>query len=123
MKESYRTLKNKGYFIFTAHNRDEKEFEDYWLQEKNKWLSCKQDKRLEIFGDMIINENDGLGFIHYSSIDELKAMIQKVGFKIIDIVKRSEIAIEDKNVQEFSSDTYFWILRKSEENEIYKKPC
>ena len=28
----------------------------------------QQDKDLEIFGDMIIKENNGTGFMHYSSI-------------------------------------------------------
>ena len=37
----------------------------------------QQDKDLEIFGDMIIKENNGTGFIHYSSIKEIEDMIEE----------------------------------------------
>ena len=73
----------------------------------------QQDKDLEIFGDMIIKENNGTGFIHYSSIKEIEDMIEEnTDYKIIKLIKRSDICEENKKVKEFSSDTYFWILQK-----------
>ena len=89
-KEVYRVLKKGGYFIFTAHNREVKEFKEFWDNEKIKWDNDRQDTNLEIFGDMIIFEDDGQGFIHYSSIDEIKNILEYTGFKICEkLVKMS----------------------------------
>ena len=52
--------------MFIAHNREEKQYKSIWNEEKKKWNMNQQDKDLEIFGDMIIKENNGTGFIHYS---------------------------------------------------------
>lgn len=112
IKESERVLKDGGYFIFTAHDRNNPEFKKFWEEELLRWEKGINNKELEIYGDMIIKENDGIGFIHYSNIEEIEKMIKETNFNVVDIKKRSDIAIETKDVLDWSSDTNFWILRK-----------
>ena len=62
---------------------------------------------------MQIYENDGNGFIHYSSIDELKDFILKNSrFKIVEYLNRSDIINKSAQIKDWSSDTVFWVLRK-----------
>ena len=112
--EVYRVLRKGGYFIFTAHNREDKNYRCFWDEEKKKWLNNLQDKNLEIFGDMNVHENNGNGFIHYATINEIKELILQTQFKIIDYKNRDDIATEEKCVKDFSSNTVFWILRKED---------
>lgn len=113
LKESYCLLKNGGYMIFTAHDREVEMFKDFWSQEKEKWDKGLNSKDAELFGDMYIYENGGTGFIHYSSIDELKNFIfTNSKFKIVEYLNRSDIIDESEQIKNWSSDTVFWVLRK-----------
>lgn len=113
LKESYRVLKNGGYMIFTAHDRETPAFKEFWHQEKIKWDEGINDNNVECFGDMNIYENNGNGFIHYSSISELKEFIyDNSDFKIIEYINRNNIVEELEKVKEWSSDTVFWVLKK-----------
>lgn len=112
LSEIYRILKKDGYFIFTAHDRDNLEFIDFWNQEKEKWRLNEQDKNLEVFGDMVVFENGGYGFIHYSTIEEMKELLLQKHFEIIEYIPRSSISDETKEIKEFSSDTIFWVVKK-----------
>lgn len=113
LKESYRVLKNNGYMIFTAHDREIPAFKEFWNREKIKWDEGINDNSVECFGDMNIYENDGNGFIHYSSISELKEFIyDNSDFKIIEYISRDNLIEELEKVKEWSSDTIFWVLKK-----------
>lgn len=114
LKEVYRVLKSNGLFIFTAHDRDgNKEFAEFWKEEKLKWEKGIQDKRLEIYGDRYMIDKTGEeGFIHLSSIEEMKEFINNTDFKIVEYVKSNDIAIENEKTKEFALDTVFWILQK-----------
>ena len=51
-------------------------------------------------------------FIHVPEQASMEALVQEVGFKVEVVVPRSIVANEATNVQEFSDDCAFWILRK-----------
>ncbi len=72
---------------FDNENFDFIFYKNIWNEEKKKWNMNQQDKDLEIFGDMIIKENNGTGFIHYSSIKEIEDMIEEnTDYKIIKLI-------------------------------------
>lgn len=116
LKEVYRVLKPNGIFIFTAHNRDDSgKYQCLWDEERKKWDTGSQNKNLEIFGDRLtINQNSGEEvFVHFSSIEEMKEFIHQENFEILEYIKREDICDENEQVKEFSSSTWFWVLRKN----------
>jgi len=114
LKEVYRVLKPGGYYIFTAHNRDDSgKFQHVWNEEKIKWENGKQDKNLEMFGDRYsIDQTGEIAFVHFSNIEEMKEFIYQEDFIIIEFIKSTDIAIENENTKKFCNPTVFWIVRK-----------
>jgi len=114
INNAYKILKEKGIFIFTAHNRDDSgKFNQFWADEKVKWDNGVQDSDLFEYGDKIdVNGTGEKTFIHFSNIKEIEQSVTKFGFKVLEYKKRSEIAQESEAVKEFSGETVFWVLQK-----------
>jgi hypothetical protein len=45
-------------------------------------------------------------------VDELKTVIEKVGFRLEATAMRSELANESMEVLQFSDDCRFWVVQK-----------
>ncbi|BBH22577.1 hypothetical protein Back11_39220 [Paenibacillus baekrokdamisoli] len=113
LKEINRVLKPKGYLIFTTHNRNDKKYLSFWKKEKQKWDKGIQDDRLFEFGDIIINKTNSEIFIHSPTYEEIVSCILKSNFELVECKLRSEICKESIEVENFSDDCIFWIIRKN----------
>ena len=112
LQEIKRILKPKGYFLFTTHDRDDKEYITFWKKEKMKWLFHLQDKRLLEFGDMIIKMEKRDTFLHIPTREEVISSLEETGFRLIEGILRSELCEESEEVKKFSTDCVFWLVQK-----------
>ena len=113
LKEIKRILKPKGYFLFTAHDRDSsKEYESFWKEEKRRWALHLQDKSLHEFGDRVIKMEERDTFIHLPTREEVISSLEEVGFALIEGILRSELCEESEEVKKFSTDCVFWVVQK-----------
>ena len=113
IKEVRRVLKENGIFIFTTHNRDDKEFENYWVDEKQKWGKNNQNPKLNEYGDMIVKKRNRDMYIYVPTLKEVLELLSKNNFKVLECSSRSTICEESKQVQELASDCVFWVARNA----------
>lgn len=112
LKEIKRILKSKGYFLFTTHDRDDKEYISLWKEEKKKWVLHLQDKCLHEFGDKVIKMEEREIFLHFPTREEVILCLKKAGFILIEEILRSELCEESEEVKKFSTDCVLWLVQK-----------
>ena len=109
VREICRVLKPNGLFIFTAQDRANEKFKQFWIEEKQRWDTNTQDEKLEKYGDRyLLDENGHMSYIHIASISEIQELCESNGFEIIEKVNNLEIGTPD----EIKRETIFWIVRK-----------
>ena len=112
LKEIKRILKSKGYFLFTTHDRDDKEYISLWKEEKKKWVLHLQDKCLHEFGDKVIKMEEREIFLHFPTREEVILCLKKAGFILVEEILRSELCEESEEVKKFSTDCVLWLVQK-----------
>ncbi|PKM94351.1 MAG: class I SAM-dependent methyltransferase [Firmicutes bacterium HGW-Firmicutes-1] len=114
-KEINRILKLGAIFIFTTHDLKTKDVnvQRYWKEEMELWSKGKQDPRLPEFGDLLYKSFDRQMYMHVPSREEIVNCLSATGFEIVEDLYRPEIIEESEEVQCFSDDCRFWIVRKT----------
>lgn len=113
LQEVRRVVKLGGPFIFTTGERTEHKF---WRQQRKVWDQGRQDPRLFEFGDVIIR--GGIhqeGYLHFPSIEEMKSLIDRSGWRLLGCRNRKAICKESKAVDRFAGHCLFWVLSNQAE--------
>lgn len=114
LKEIFRVLKPAAFLVFTSHDRERSAHRDFWVRESQRWALGEQKPELDDFGDRSESTHHGAHFMHVPTQDEMEAVLAEVGFELEATVMRSELGAESAEVEEFSDDCRFWVVRKPE---------
>ncbi|MCK1986421.1 MULTISPECIES: hypothetical protein [Peribacillus] len=78
------------------------------------WCVGKQDERLYEFGDIITSGKtlQEVTFLHIPTKLEVLECLEEARFTVIESFYRSELFHENDDVNAFSSDCRFWIVKK-----------
>jgi SAM-dependent methyltransferase len=114
LSEVFRVLRPGAWFAFTTHDRDCSIHRDFWEAETLRWECGTEKPELEDFGDRTEPTDNGLHFMHVPTASEMQLLLNKVGFHIEVSVMRSELGKESAEVESFSDDCRFWIVKKPE---------
>ena len=114
LREVLRVIRPGAWFVFTTHDRNQSNYRSFWIQEEQRWQAGQQPAELETFGDHLQITENGVHFIHVPAVEEMEAVLKKVGFRIEASVMRSEIAPEPPAVIDFAEECRFWVVQKPE---------
>ena len=114
LSEIYRVIRPGAWFVFTSHDRDRSPHRSFWIQEQRRWQEADQSADLDDFGDRTEATDDGDHYMHVPSVQEMKAVLARVGFRVEVTVMRSQLAQESAEVAAFSDDCRFWTVQKPE---------
>jgi ubiquinone/menaquinone biosynthesis C-methylase UbiE len=109
-----RVLRPGGCFVFTTHDRERSAHSNFWIAEKNRWETGVQKLDLNEFGDRSEITSNGTHYMHVPTVADIKSQIAKVGFEMETTAMRSELSKESDQVEAFSDDCRFWVVRKPE---------
>lgn len=112
LSEIRRTLKPGGVFVFTTHDRNTGGRGERWRLEADLWREGKQDPRLHELGDVFFDLEGVEGFIHIPERSEMLAAIDAAGLEPIEDLWRPDICDESAEVNAFSNDCRFWVVRR-----------
>ena len=114
LSEVFRVLRSGAWFVFTTHDRDCSTNQDFWKAETLRWEYGTEKPELEDFGDRTEPTDHGMHFMHVPTVSQMQLLLNKVGFHIEVSVMRSELCKESAEVEAFSDDCRFWIVKKPE---------
>lgn len=114
LREIYRVLRFGGCFIFTGHDRSQRNQSTFWQHEQRKWDQNERVEKKTDFGDLIEETDLGLIYIHSTSQPEVEALLKDAGFSSSETWLRRELGKEGERVRDFSDECRFWITRKPE---------
>lgn len=119
LKEAYRVIKPKGYFIFTSHIRQPIDrYIFIWAKEwvKIRLLKPRGFKIMEIeLGDRFFKRGSeevfrNKQFIHLPTLSKIKEQIKDAGFEIVFYDRRNSISEEDERLK--SGNCMMFVCRK-----------
>ena len=112
--EVFRVLRPGAWFVFTTHDRNWSTHRDFWKAETVRWEYGKERPELEDFGDRTEQTDHGVHFMHVPTVGEMQLLLTRVGYHIEVSLMRSELGKESAEVEAFSDDCRFWIVKKPE---------
>ena len=112
--EVFRVLRPGAWFVFTTHDRNCSTHRDFWKAETVRWEYGKEKPELEDFGDRTEQTAHGVHFMHVPTVGEMQLLLTRVGYHIEVSLMRSELVKEPAEVEAFSDDCRFWIVKKPE---------
>ena len=112
--EILRVLRPGGWFVFTSHDRERSHHQQFWHEEQIRWAREEQNTELDDFGDRTEVTQHGAHYMHVPSVTEMESLLTEVGFQIKATAMRSELTQEPAEVEKFSDDCRFWVVRKAE---------
>jgi ubiquinone/menaquinone biosynthesis C-methylase UbiE len=114
LSEIYRVIRPGAWFIFTSHDRDRSPHRSFWIEEQRRWQEANQSADLDDYGDRTEATAEGDHYMHVPSVQEMEAVLARVGFRVEATVMRSQLAHESPEVAAFSDDCRFWAVQKPE---------
>lgn len=114
LSEIFRVIRPGAWFVFSSHDRDRSPHQNFWIQEERRWQQAEQSEELDDFGDRTEVTANGAHYMHVPSVQEMEAVLERVGFRIEVTVMRSQLAHESAEVDAFSDDCRFWAVQKPE---------
>tara|TARA_B110000285_G_scaffold24045_1_gene23150 strand:- start:5938 stop:6684 length:747 start_codon:yes stop_codon:yes gene_type:complete len=114
LSEIYRVIRPGAWFVFTSHDRDRSPHRSFWIQEQRRWQEANQSADLDDYGDRTEATDEGDHYMHVPSVQEMEAVLARVGFRVEATVMRSQLAHESPEVAAFSDDCRFWAVQKPE---------
>ncbi|NBD37849.1 MAG: methyltransferase domain-containing protein [Verrucomicrobia bacterium] len=112
LREIRRVLQPGRSFVFTAHDRENPKYRNYWKQERKRWSQGDQDPDLTDFGDRYEDTDLGRLFIHVPTVKEVREDLKATGWICEWERPRSALANEPFPVREFSDECRFYLARK-----------
>lgn len=112
LREIFRVLRPGAWFAFTTHDRERSAHRDFWEAEHVRWAQGQQAVDLERFGDRAEPAAGGVHFMHVPTVAEMQAFLMDSSFRIEATAMRSELGAEPEEVEAFSDDCRFWVVRK-----------
>lgn len=114
LSEIYRVIRPGAWFVFTSHDRDRSPHRSFWIEEQRRWQEANQSADLDDYGDRTEATAHGDHYMHVPSVQEMEAVLARVGFRVEATVMRSQLAHESPEVAAFSDDCRFWAVQKPE---------
>lgn len=114
LREIARVLRPGGIFIFTGHDQTHASRQAHWSAERARWENATRDPALDDFGDYNHATPQGAMFIHAAVPAQMRSELESAGFRILFSELRSRICEESAAVHDFSDDTRFWVVTKTD---------
>ena len=109
LREVRRVLRPGGHFLFTTHDRDDPEFEEFWKEERARWDAGGQDPHLIDFGDRVVVDSRHPTYLHFPSRDEVGRLVADAGLALVEGTLRSDVVLDSEAARKFNSNCMMWV--------------
>ena len=108
ISEFKRVLKPEGYLIFSTPYLDNKLNNEFWARKIEESGGSYDESLSDIYVEDMGVENI---YIHIPLVEEVKKMLVSEEFKIVELIPRIEVCLEEQNIEEELDDNIYWIAR------------
>ena len=112
LREVRRVLRPGAHFVFTTHDRDDPNFEEFWKDERARWDAGQQDPHLIEFGDRVVVDSRHPTYLHFPSRDDVGRLIADAGLVLVEGKLRSDLAVDSEAARKFNSNCMMWVAQR-----------